>query len=141
MGRVQLVRRAAQVLALLTPRDGAALARLIEGFLAEARNFAYTPRLLYADFAQEHVLYDAGARGIVGVIDWGDLATGDPDYDMLYLRQDYGEDFVRRLLGHYQHPEPAHLFQKLRVFDACDHVNTIAASHRDPAELSLSASR
>lgn len=56
---------------------------------------------------------------------------------MLYLRQDYGEDFVRRLLGHYQHPEPAHLFQKLRVFDACDHVNTIAASHRDPAECEV----
>lgn len=124
----------AQVLALLTPHDGAALARLIEGFLGDARNFANTPRLLYGDFAPEHVLYDADSNGIVGVIDWGDLAIGDPDYDLLYLRQDYGEGFVRRLLGHYPHPEPGRLFEKLRVFDACDHVNTIAASHRDPAE-------
>ncbi len=124
----------AQVLPLLAPRDGAALARLIQGFLADARNFAYTPCLLYADFAPEHVLYDDGTRGIAGIIDWGDLATGDPDYDLLYLRQDYGEDFVRRLLGHYPHPEPARLFVKLRVFDACDHVNTIVASRRNPAE-------
>ena len=41
---------------------------------------------------------------------------------------------MRRLLGHYPHPEPARLFEKLRVFDACDQVNTIVASRRDPAE-------
>lgn len=113
---------------------GAALARLIEGFLADTRNFANTPRLLYADFAPEHILYDAGTRNIVGIIDWGDLSIGDPDFDLLYLRQDYGEEFVRRLLGHYPHPEPARLFEKLRVFDACDHLNTIVAARQHPAE-------
>ena len=48
-----------------------------------------------------------------------------PNFDLLYLRQDYGEDFVHRLLGHYAHPDPARLFEKLRVFDACDQINTI----------------
>lgn len=124
----------AQVLPLLAPRDGAMLARLIEGFAADPLNFAFTPRLLYADFAPEHVLYNPDSRGIAGVIDWGDLTIGDPDFDLLYLRQDYGENFVRRLLGHYPHPEPARLFEKLRVFDACDHMNTIVAADRDPAE-------
>jgi aminoglycoside 2''-phosphotransferase len=124
----------ASVLPLLAPRAGAALADLIEGFLADAQNFAYTPCVLYADFAPEHVLYYVNTRGIVGIIDWGDLAIGDPDYDLLYLRQDYGEDFVRRLLGHYPHPEPARLLEKQRVFNACDHINTIVASDRDSAE-------
>jgi aminoglycoside 2''-phosphotransferase len=118
----------APVLALLGPRDGAALARLIESCLGEARSFAYRPCLLYADFAPERILYDADGRAIVGTIDWGDLAIGDPDFDLLYLRQDYGEAFVRRLLGHYPHPEPGRLLRKLRVFAACDQVATIASS-------------
>ena len=112
------------MLPLLAPPEGAALVRLIEGFLGDAQNFAYTSSLLYAD-SPEHVLYDADARRIVGIIDWGDLATGDPDFDLLYLRQDYGEAFVARLLDHYAHPDPARLFEKLRVFDACDQINTI----------------
>jgi aminoglycoside 2''-phosphotransferase len=126
--------RRARVLPLLAPRDGAALTSLIERFLADARSFAEPPRLLHADLSPEHILYDADAGNVVGVIDWGDLAIGDPDFDLMYLRQDYGEDFVRRLLDHYPHPEPARLLEKLRVFDACDHLRTIAAAGRDPAE-------
>ncbi len=124
----------AEVLPLLAPRDGLGLARLIERFLGDERSFAHTPCLLYADFAPEHVLYDRAARAITGIIDWGDLAIGDPDYDLLYLRQDYGEDFVRRLLVHDPHPEPARLLEKLRVFDACDQMNTIVAARQDSAE-------
>ena len=119
-----------EALPLLAPRDGLALARLIDRFLADEQNFAYTPVLLYADFAPEHVLYAATSRAIVGIIDWGDLTIGDPDYDLLYLYQDYGQDFVRRLLARYPHAEPARLFEKLRVFNTCDHIRTIADSRR-----------
>ncbi len=120
-----------EVLPLLAPHDGLALARLIERFLADKRNFANTACLLYADFAPEHVLYDAAARAISGIIDWGDLTIGDPDYDLLYLYQDYGEDFVRRLLAHHPQPDPARLLDKLRVFNACDHIQAIVASRQD----------
>ena len=132
------------VLPLLTPEDGRALARLIRGFHADDRNHAATPCLLYADFAPEHVLYDRAARAIAGIIDWGDLAIGEPDFDLMYLYQDYGQDFVRRLLAHYPHREPERLLGKLRVFTACDYVNTIAADgdhalSRDDARESLDA--
>jgi aminoglycoside 2''-phosphotransferase len=138
--------QAQHALARLEPWEGAALARLLEGFLADGRNFAERPMLLYADFAPEHVLYDAAAGGIVGIIDWGDVAIGDPDFDLLYLRQDYGEDFVVRMLEHYPHPEPARLVLKLRVFDACDHITTIAAggtnaSAHDAVDESVTALR
>jgi aminoglycoside 2''-phosphotransferase len=120
-------------LALLAAGDQLALTRLIERFLGDERNFAYTPCLLYADFAPEHVLYDRAARAISGIIDWGDLTIGDPDYDLLYLYQDYGGDFVRRLLAHHPHPEPARLMDKLRVFNACDHLRDVLAARRDPS--------
>jgi aminoglycoside 2''-phosphotransferase len=124
----------AELLPLLAPRDGLALAHLIERFLADERNFAYTPCLLYADFAPEHVLYDRAAKAVTGIIGWGDLTIGDPDYDLRYLYQDYGEDFVRRLLAHHPHAEPARLLAKLRVFNVCDHIQTIAASRRNRSE-------
>ena len=129
-----LVSGKARVLPLLAPRDREALVNLFADFLADTRNFANTPHLLYADFAPQHILYDADARDIAGIIDWGDLEIGDPDFDLLYLRQDYGEEFVRRLLGHFPHPEPARLFEKLRVFDACDHVDMIVDALGNPVE-------
>ena len=123
-------RGGADALTLLTPNVGAALARLIERFLADERNFANPPCLLYADFAPEHLLYDRAAGAITGIIDWGDLVIGDPDFDLLYLYQDYGEGFVRRLLAHYPHAEPARLLAKLRVFNACERIQTIADARR-----------
>ena len=130
----RLVSGKARVLPLLAPRDREALVNLFADFFADTRNFANTPHLLYADFAPEHILYDADARDIAGILDWGDLEIGDPDFDLLYLRQDYGEEFVRRLLGHFPHPEPARLFEKLRVFDACDHVDMIVDALGNPVE-------
>lgn len=125
------VRGAAQ---LLGRRHGPALARWLTGFLADARNFDGAPCLLYADFAPEHVLYSRAARAITGLIDWGDLAIGDPDFDLMYLYQDYGEEFVRRLLVYHPHPDPARLAAKLRVFNACDHLRDIATAHANPGE-------
>jgi aminoglycoside 2''-phosphotransferase len=123
----------AAALALLGDRDGAALVRLLERFLGDQRNFAYTPCLLYADFAPEHILYDPTARALTGLIDWGDLALGDPDFDLLYLYQDHGAAFVRRLLAHYPHPDPARLPAKLRVFNASDYLQDIAAAEANDA--------
>lgn len=121
----------AAVLPLLAPSDREALASLIARFLADERNVAVSPALLYADFAPEHVLYDREARAIAGIIDWGDLAIGDSDFDLLYLYQDYGEGFVRRLLARYPHPDPERLVAKLRVFTACDYVQTVADAQRN----------
>ncbi|MDP8923957.1 MAG: phosphotransferase [Chloroflexota bacterium] len=124
----------ADALRLLPPSDRRVVTRLVGRFLADDRNFASTPCLLYADFAPEHVLYDRAARGIGGIIDWGDLAIGDPDYDLLYLYQDYGDAFVRRLLAYYPHTDPTRLITKLRIFNACDYVRDVLAGGADPSE-------
>ncbi len=121
-----------RVFPLLAPEEGAALARLIESFLADERNLTYPPTLLYNDFATEHIRFDTEANRISGIIDWGDLEIGDPDYDLMYLRQDYGEDFVRRLLAYYPHPEPDRLLHKLRVWDACDLFESVAYPPAEP---------
>jgi aminoglycoside 2''-phosphotransferase len=113
-------------LARLAPADGAALTAMIQRFLADGANFAGPDCLLYADFAPEHILYDRAAERITGIIDWGDMAIGDPDYDLTYLYQDYGPAFVERLLAYLPHPDPDRLFEKLRVFCAYDYLHDVA---------------
>jgi aminoglycoside 2''-phosphotransferase len=129
-----------EVLAQLSPADGRAVASLIEQFLTDPYNFSNSPRLLYADFAPEHILYDRDDDEISGIIDWGDLAIGDPDYDLTYLYQDYGAAFVARLLVHLSHDEPARLFRKLRAFCAYDYLVDFAAnSMAEPDEDTAAA--
>jgi aminoglycoside 2''-phosphotransferase len=121
-------------LARLSAPDGGRLAELIDGFLADPANFDAPAALLYADFAPEHLLFDPVERRLAGLIDWGDLAIGDPDYDLTFLRQDFGEGFVADLLEHLPHPDPARLFRKLRVFDACDHLIDLAAAAEEASD-------
>lgn len=131
-------------LPLLSPDDALALAGLIDGFLADDADTG-EPCLLYADFAPEHLLHDPSTRTLTGLIDWGDLTIGDPDYDLMYLYQDYGEELVRRLIPMHlgaasRGLDPDRLIRKLRAFNACDHLRDLAsAAPGDDLQESLAA--
>ncbi|HEX7023445.1 MAG TPA: phosphotransferase, partial [Gemmatimonadales bacterium] len=63
---------------------------------------ARVPRvLLHGDLSPDHILYDEAAARVTGVIDFGDLAAGDPAWDLVYLYEDYGEDFLERAMRAY----------------------------------------
>ena len=53
--------------------------------------------LIHDDLAQYHILYDAAARRIAGVIDFGTAGLGDPARDYGILINVYGESFVQRM--------------------------------------------
>ena len=57
--------------------------------------------LLHGDLSPEHILYDEAAAAVTGIIDFGDMAIGDPAWDLVYLYEDYGLDFLGRVLRHY----------------------------------------
>jgi aminoglycoside phosphotransferase (APT) family kinase protein len=60
-----------------------------------------------------------------GVIDWGDVSIGDPDYDLAFLAQRLGPSFIEGLLGYFEHPDPARLFEKIAsmiIFNAIEDV-------------------
>jgi aminoglycoside 2''-phosphotransferase len=56
------------------------------------------PALLHSDLKPDHLLYDPAARRITGVLDWGDVSLGDPDFDLAVVGIFFGEDFLARLL-------------------------------------------
>lgn len=67
-------------------------------YLKNKENFEYTPTLLHADISLDHLIFDAESEELVGIIDFGDMVIGDPDYEYIYLLDDCGEEFARKVL-------------------------------------------
>ncbi len=47
-----------------------------------------------------------------GIIDFGDMHIGDPDWDFNYFYKHYGKDYVGRLLKYYHHADTERLNEK-----------------------------
>jgi aminoglycoside 2''-phosphotransferase len=99
------------------------LSDLFAGHLDDARNLAGPSCILHADLSVDHVL--CVDQAVTGVLDWGDVCLGDPDYDFGYLYEDLGEAFVRDMALHYGHADPERLVRKARYFTVVDQIGTI----------------
>jgi aminoglycoside 2''-phosphotransferase len=100
--------------------------KLLTYYLTDKQNFSYTPVLLHADFSPDHIIFNDNKKDIVGVIDFGDIEIGDPDYDLMYLYEDYWEEaFIRELLKYYPHNNPERLMKKLDFFSRCDTIHGV----------------
>jgi len=88
-----------------------------EEYLTDSHNFAYEPTVLHADLSPDHILFDPNSSKITGILDFGDVCIGDPDYDLMWMYEDYwGEPFVRLMLRWYPHSNPERLLKKLHFF-------------------------
>jgi aminoglycoside 2''-phosphotransferase len=125
-GYLEDLRRArAAVFPRLGQRVRLALESELVMFLDDDANFANSPTLLHADLWPEHVLFTTSAGRLAGVIDFGDVSIGDPDYDLAFLAQRLGPAFLSALLRHHPHAEPARLARKVRsiaLFNAIEDV-------------------
>jgi aminoglycoside 2''-phosphotransferase len=75
-----------------------------------------TPTLLHADIKPDHVMYDPVAQRVSGVLDWGDVCLGDPDFDLAVISMFFGAAFLTRLLRHMPDRDPELVFTKVRFF-------------------------
>ncbi len=92
----------AHVLPLLDPGERVTAERTLASFLDDDDNFRFAPGLTHGDIGPEHVLItDAG--DLAGVIDWGDLAVGDPVVDLAWAINAMPE-VGERVLGAYGGP-------------------------------------
>ena len=74
-----------QAVPFLDPATRANSTSLWDGFLATEANFRFIPVLIHRDLGGEHILCTPDGSGIAGVIDWGDVAIGDPAMDFVGL--------------------------------------------------------
>lgn len=67
---------------LLTNQTKIIIGRQFESFLGDERNFEYEPVLIHGDFSKQHILVDIAQQKVSGIIDFGDMAIGDPALDV-----------------------------------------------------------
>jgi len=91
----------------VVPRDARQrIAGRIEPFLADERNWTWTPTLIHGEFVPRNILYFSTIRGDVAlsaVTGFRHAGVGDPAYDLATLLgpEGYGEEFVRLFEGAY----------------------------------------
>jgi aminoglycoside 2''-phosphotransferase len=119
------------ILDRLTSTEQILVNKIYCDYLDEPTNFNYQPCLLHNDLSSDHILFDLTNNKISGIIDFGDIAIGDPDYDLMYLLDDLGIDFIERLLKYYSHVNCDRLRQKLQFFQLADAVQLTLAGIND----------
>lgn len=78
-------------------------------------NHIFTPTLLHGDLSPNHVLFDKKTNSVSGIIDFGDMMIGDPAWDLLWIYEDYGLDFLEKLLPNFHENDKQNLLE--RVFN------------------------
>jgi aminoglycoside 2''-phosphotransferase len=67
-------------------------------YLENKNNFVYTPKLLHSDLSLDHLMFDSKKEELTGIIDFGDMRIGDPDYEYVYLLEECGEEITRYVM-------------------------------------------
>jgi aminoglycoside 2''-phosphotransferase len=93
-------------------------------YLGNPENFQYTPALLHADLSPDHFLIDQIERKLTGIIDFGDIMIGDPDFEYIYILEDGGVDFARRVMERRGQDPEKHL-PKAAFFVTADYLRFI----------------
>lgn len=92
------------------------ITRFFLKYLTNEHNFDYSECLIHNDFSSDHILFNTVKKQITGIIDFGDIAIGDPDYDLMYLLDEFGEKFIPGFLKNYPQTKEKNLLQKLNFF-------------------------
>ncbi len=113
------------------------ITKLFTNYLDDTENFEYKPALIHNDFSTDHILFEKATSGISGIIDFGDLAIGDPDYDLMYLFDSFGEEFIIEILQFYKHNNHENLLKKLYFFSLANKLQILIGSIKDEDESGI----
>lgn len=86
---------------LLDQQNQARLAETLESWSLDSSSEHQPPVLLHCDMGPGHVLYQPHSGLLTGVIDFGDLAIGDPARDFIYIYEDFGPMILEEVLARY----------------------------------------
>jgi len=127
-----------QVYPLLPPGARNYVEQRFDEFQSCARFFDYTPRLIHADLSPDHLLWSSSARELLGVIDFGDLALADPDYEYLYLLEELGAEFTKQVMRLRGVADPDETLRKVGYYVTFDYVHVILGGFKRGQEAWVS---
>ena len=106
------------------------ISEIFTSYLNNPENFKYKPTLVHNDFSTDHILVNSATEEISGIIDFGDMAIGDPDYDLMYLADQLGVEFITGFSDYYSTPRKG-LLQKLLFFTVANKLQIILSALED----------
>jgi aminoglycoside 2''-phosphotransferase len=96
--------------------EGRFVERVIEDYLESAQFSNFQPTLLHGDLSPDHLIFDDKTNRISAVIDFGDMSVGDGAWDFLWIYEDYGLDFLSRMLPVYSESDKPALLRRVHQF-------------------------
>ena len=100
-------------------------------YLSDDNNFKYTAALVHNDFSKDHILIDTGNKQISGIIDFGDIAIGDPSYDFLYSLDEFGKRFLKEVFRYYDNPMQNIPLAKIQFFSLANKIQIALESLKE----------
>jgi aminoglycoside 2''-phosphotransferase len=100
--------------ALLDPETRRRLDEILKRWSQPSPAQSQRSVLLHGDIGPGHVLYDPQNGNLTGVIDFGDLAIGDPARDFIYIYEDYGPSLLREVLNRYAGKDAPQMMSAIR---------------------------
>jgi aminoglycoside 2''-phosphotransferase len=111
-----LLRARAELYPSLDEPEREFIERTIGSYLDSGDAIAFDPALLHGDLSPAHVLFDEESESVTAIIDFGDMVIGDPAWDLVFIYEDYGLDFLSRLLDAYCDRDRASLLGRVFQF-------------------------
>jgi aminoglycoside phosphotransferase (APT) family kinase protein len=118
-----LARVRGEVAPLLEPALATRLVERWERFLADDAHFAGPPGFVHGDLSLDHLLVVDGT--VAGLIDFGDVALGDPDADLGYLWAEAGRNYVAQVQAARGRTLDERLATKLEFLQLVDEVGDV----------------
>ena len=104
---------------LLLPGERRALSRFWDAFIAELEGAGHPVTLIHHDLGLEHILVAPDGSRLTGVIDWGDVAIGDPAIDFTPFATHYEAAVVEALLREYGREVDAGFTRRAAWYGRC----------------------
>jgi len=82
--------------------------QLFQNFFHQYRNEESTKCVIHGDLTCANILYNPTHHLVTGVIDFTDAQISDPAFDFAGFYWDFGGDFTRKVLAHYDGTESVH---------------------------------
>jgi aminoglycoside 2''-phosphotransferase len=86
---------------------------VIGNYLESGATREFHPVLLHGDLSPDHVLFNKQEKEVSAIIDFGDMMIGDPAWDLVFIYEDYGLDFLSHVLTVYGKADHMALLSRL----------------------------
>lgn len=101
---------------LIDEKKQTRIRQYFESYFKNPANFSFRPCLIHGDLKYKHLLYNWKDKRLAGIIDFGNMELGDPAYDFEELLVEYGEEFVKQVVHHYNVQMDVNFFERIRFY-------------------------